>query len=81
MISEATLEPKVGHPGTFRVAMKWGDAVSLPDGTDGGAIERDQVSVTLLGTLSDVRTARDGSAEAATEVAITKALDGLLGTA
>jgi 5'-nucleotidase len=81
VISEATLEPKVGHPGTFRVAMKWGDAVSLPDGTDGGAIERDQVSVTLLGTLSDVRTARDGSAEAATEVAITKALDGLLGTA
>jgi 5'-nucleotidase len=81
VISEATLEPKVGHPGTFRVAMKWGDAVSLPDGTDGGAVERDQVSVTLLGTLSDVRTARDGSAEVASEAAITKALDGLLGTA
>jgi len=81
VISEAALEPKVGHPGTFRVAMKWGDAVSLPDGTDGGAIERDQVSVTLLGTLSDVRTSRDGTAETSAEATITKALDGLLGTA
>ena len=47
VISEARLEPKVGHPGSFRVAMKWGDAVSLPDGTDGGAIERGLVSVTF----------------------------------
>ena len=53
VISDALLEPKVGHPGTFRVAMKWGDAVSLPEGTDGGAVERDLVSVTLLGSLTD----------------------------
>jgi 5'-nucleotidase len=78
VISEAVLEPKAGHPGSFRVAMKWGDAVSLPDGTDGGAIERDLVSVTLLGTLSDVRTVRDGSAETAAEAAISEALDALL---
>jgi 5'-nucleotidase len=79
VISEATLEPKVGHPGTFRMAMKWGDAVSLPDGTDGGAVERDQVSITLLGTLSDVRHARDTSAEMAAEAAIAQALDRLFG--
>ncbi len=58
VIAEAKLEPKVGHPGTYRVAMKWGDAVSLPEGTDGGAVERDLVSVTLLSALTDGRTGR-----------------------
>jgi 5'-nucleotidase len=80
VISEAALEPKVGHPGSYRVVMKWGDAVSLPEGTDGGAVERNFVSVTLLSTLSDVRAAGDRSAEHAAEAAITKALDGLLGS-
>ena len=82
VISEASLEPKVGHPGSFRVAMKWGDAVSLPDGTDGGAVERDLVSVTLLSALTDARTAGHGSAEEAAEAAeaaIGHALDALLG--
>jgi 5'-nucleotidase len=80
VIAEASLEPKVGHPGTFRVAMKWGDAVSLPDGTDGGAVERDQVSVTLLSALSDTRTRHDGAVESAAEAAIGQALDTLLGS-
>ena len=80
VIAEASLEPKVGHPGTFRVAMKWGDAVSLPDGTDGGAVERDLVSVTLLSALSDTRTRHDGAAESAAEAAIGQALDTLLGS-
>jgi len=79
VIAEASLEPKVGHPGTFRVAMKWGEAVSLPDGTDGGAVERDQVSVTLLSALSDTRTRHDGAAESTAEAAIGLALDTLLG--
>jgi 5'-nucleotidase len=77
VIADASLEPKLGHPGAFRVAMKWGDAVSLPDGTDGGAIERDHVSVTLLGTLSDSRAARHSDAVAAAEAVISEALDGL----
>jgi 5'/3'-nucleotidase len=80
VIAAASLEPKVGHPGTFRVAMKWGDAVSLPDGTDGGTVERDLVSVTLLSALSDTRTRHDGAAEAAAEEAIGVALDALLGS-
>lgn len=79
VISEASLEPKVGHPGTFRVAMKWGDAVSLPDGTDGGAVERNLVSVTLLSSLADARAAGHGTAEEAAEAAIGHALDALLG--
>jgi 5'-nucleotidase len=79
VMSEASLEPKVGHPGRFRVAMKWGDAVSLPDGTDGGAVERNLVSVTLLSSLTDARTAGHGAAEEAAEAAIGQALDALLG--
>jgi 5'-nucleotidase len=77
VIADASLEPKVGHPGTFRVAMKWGDTVSLPEGTDGGAIERDEVSVTLLGALSDSRTPRHSDAVADAEVVIGQALDEL----
>ena len=77
VVAEATLEPKVGHPGSFRVAMKWGDAVSLPEGTDGGAIERGQVSVTLLGTLSNSCTAGRERATAAAEAVIGPALDAL----
>ena len=55
VISDAFLEPKVGHPASYRVVMRWGDAVALPEGTDGGAIERDLVSVTLLGSLTERR--------------------------
>jgi 5'-nucleotidase len=79
VIAEATLEPKQGHPGSFRVAMKWGDAVSLPEGTDGGAIERDCVSVTLLGAITDIRASRTAEAELVVEAAIAKALDALVG--
>lgn len=81
VISEATLEPKQGHPGSFRVSMKWGDAVSLPEGTDGGAIERDRVSVTLLGALTDVHTVRTLEIDTEVETAIGKALDALVGPA
>ena len=80
VVSDARLEPKVGHPGTFRVAMTWGDVVSLPERTDGGAIERNRISVTLLSGLSDVRAAPDWSAELAAEASIAEALDSLLGS-
>jgi 5'-nucleotidase len=82
VIAEATLEPKVGHPGTFRVAMNWGDAVSLPEGTDGGAIERNLVSVTFLSALADVRSLPEQGPspdELAADAAIGAALDELLG--
>jgi 5'-nucleotidase len=74
VISEAVLEPKLGHPGTFRVAMRWGDAVSLPEGTDGGAIERNLVSITMLGSLTDVDADRDVSAEEAAQEGVAAAL-------
>lgn len=78
VISEASLEPKQGHPGTFRVAMKWGDAVSLPEGTDGGAVERNLVSVSLLGSLAERRTAGGEGIEPVVEAAIGDSLDALL---
>ncbi len=82
VIAEANLEPKAGHPGSFRVAMKWGDTVSLPEGTDGGAVERDLVSVTLLGPLAEARVRRESTAPAAAEAAeaaIAASLDALVG--
>jgi 5'/3'-nucleotidase len=81
VIAEAHLEPKVGHPGSFRVVMKWGDAVSLPEGTDGGAIERDLVSVTMLGNLSESADAHVLEADELAMSAIAQALDDLFGEA
>jgi 5'-nucleotidase len=77
VIADARLEPKVGHPGSFRVAMKWGDAVSLPEGTDGGAVERDEVSISLLGTLAESPVSRYSEAAAAAEAAIAPRLNEL----
>jgi 5'-nucleotidase len=77
VIADARLEPRVGHPGAFKVVMDWGDAVSLPEGTDGGAIERDRVSLTLLGHLSDVDTPIDTSAEEGAYPVMAAALDKL----
>lgn len=81
VISEARLDPVEGHSGTFKVVMEWGDAVSLPEGTDGGAVERNRVSVTLLGHLSDVDTPVDRRAEEAAYPAVAAALDRLFESA
>jgi hypothetical protein len=61
--------------------MEWGDAVSLPAGTDGGAVERGRVSVTLLGHLTDVDSPADRGPELAAYPAVAAALDSLLGPA
>jgi 5'-nucleotidase len=81
VIAEARLEPKVGHAGSYRVSMKWGDAVSLPEGTDGGAIERDLVSVTLLGSLSELPGAHALEADEHAMSGIARELNELLGEA
>lgn len=80
VIADARLEPVEGRSGTFRVVMEWGDAVALPEGTDGGAVERGRVSLTLLGHLSDVDTPADPAAESAAYPAVAAALDELLGS-
>ena len=81
VIADARLEPHEGRAGSYKVVMEWGDAVSLPEGTDGGAVERDRVSLTLLGHLSDIDTPRDGAAEQQVYPALARALDGLFTTA
>jgi 5'-nucleotidase len=80
VISEARIDPLEGRAGTYKVVMEWGDAVSLPEGTDGGEVERGRVSLTLLSHLTDVDTAPDCSAEDATCPALAAALDSLLGS-
>lgn len=47
------LEPKAGHPGSFRVRMTWDDPISLPPETDGGSVQQGAVSVTLLSSLGE----------------------------
>lgn len=67
------LEPKAGHPGSFRARMSWGDPITLPPESDGGAVQRGRVSVTLLGEL--------GEADPAGAPAVAAALEGLLADA
>jgi 5'-nucleotidase len=67
-MANAWLEPIAGHDAAYHVRMTWGDEVSLPEGTDGGTVERDAVSVTYLSRM--VAEPRDdlGPAEAALDV-------------
>ncbi len=50
-MAAAILEPKEGHEGAFHVRMNWGDTLDLPPHTDGGAVERNEVSVTYLSRI------------------------------
>lgn len=81
VIAEARLEPIEGRHGAHKVIMEWGDAVSLPEDTDGGAVERNRVSLSLLGHLTDVDTPPDRSVEEAAYPALATALDGLFASA
>ncbi|MDE3205209.1 MAG: 5'/3'-nucleotidase SurE [Acidobacteriota bacterium] len=77
VISEARLDPHEGRPGSYKVVMEWGDAVSLPEGTDGGAVERNLISLSLLGHLTDIDSTPDSSAEESAYPALAAALDSL----
>ncbi len=62
-LSTAVLEPKQGHDNAYHVRMTWGDAVELPEDTDGGLIERNYVAVSYLTRLADHDRPDMGSAE------------------
>jgi 5'-nucleotidase len=47
----ATLEPKPGHDGTFRVNMQWGDPLELPGHMDGGAVDAGYISICDLSRI------------------------------
>lgn len=75
-MSKARLEPRMLPDGpstdTFDIVVDWGGPEDLPADTDGGAIERNLVSVTYLSTLH--AEARDDlrKAEAALDVLLTE---------
>lgn len=54
-ISSATLEPRPGHDGSFRVNLSWGDALALPEHEDGGAVSNGYVALTWLSRYERVR--------------------------
>jgi 5'-nucleotidase len=70
-MASAVLEPIAGHEDAFHVRMQWGDEVTLPEGTDGGTVERGEVAVTYLSRLTAERRDDLGGPE--------RALDELLG--
>jgi 5'-nucleotidase len=63
-MASAVLEPREGHEDAFTVRMSWGDAIDLPDHTDGGSVERGYVSVSYLSRLESVERDDLGAAEA-----------------
>ncbi len=52
-MTKVDLIERTDEPGVFDVDMSSGDAVDLPEDTDGGAIERNFVAVTYLSRLVD----------------------------
>ena len=50
-MTAAELIPQDGDPDQFDVKVTWGDPIDLPEHTDGGAIERNVVSVSYLTRL------------------------------
>jgi 5'-nucleotidase len=50
-MSEAALEPKLGHDGAYRVKLNWGDEEVQADGTDTRAVQDDEISVSWLSRI------------------------------
>ena len=53
-MATAELEPRPGHKEAYRVKMNWGEALPLPEDSDGGAVMAGWVSVSWLGRLEAV---------------------------
>ena len=70
-VARGHLDPVAGKEGVYAVRMEWGDEIALPPDTDGGAIERNEVTVSYLSRL--VAEPRDDLP------GVDAALDGLLG--
>lgn len=52
-LASATLRPKPGHTGAYRIEMAWGEPSVLGPDTDGGAVAGGEVSITLLGAYTE----------------------------
>lgn len=64
-MTKVDLLERADEPGVFDVQMSSGDAIDLPEDTDGGAIERNLVAVTYLSRLVDEPRDDIGKAESA----------------
>ncbi len=53
-MAQATLDPKPGHEGSYRVRMAWGDAFDAPDDYDSGAVMNGYVSITALSRMAEI---------------------------
>lgn len=51
-MSKATLEPKPGHEGSYRVNMHWGETIEPPAGTDTAAVIDQAISLTWLSRVT-----------------------------
>jgi 5'-nucleotidase len=51
-MASATLEPKLGHQGTYKVKLSWGDEGQPPVTTDTGTVMDDRISVTWLSRIT-----------------------------
>ncbi len=69
-MSRAQLVPDPRHEGHFGIDIGWGSPIDLPEHTDGGAIERNRISVSYLSRLQAEPRADLAKAESA--------LDGLV---
>jgi 5'-nucleotidase len=52
IMSKASLEPKPGHMGSYRVNMDWGDAEDPPRNSDTEAVMADRISLTWLSQVT-----------------------------
>ena len=62
-MATAHMEPRPGHTDAFRVKMDWGEAIELPEHTDGGTVMAGWVSVSWLGRLEAVEPDFAGATE------------------
>jgi 5'-nucleotidase len=68
-MSRALLQPIEGQHDVYNVEMSWGDAEDLPEHTDGGIVEANQVAVTYLSRMDATkRDDLDGAESALTRL-------------
>ena len=63
-VAKAHLEPRPGHTDAFRVKMDWGEAVELPEHTDGGTVMAGWVSVGWISRMEAHEPSFSGAHEA-----------------
>jgi DNA polymerase III epsilon subunit-like protein len=64
-MATATMEQKEGHNDSYYVRMAWGDELTLPIHTDGGAVGAGEVSITYISRLEGYDIPADSGPERA----------------